>query len=109
MTARKCPRLAACADLVSRGPVGKALERKLPGGGGERKSPGAVKRNGRHEETRTPDLYRVNSEVNNLKSFACLAFPQTTYLKTPAKQSIFGDELVTSFSVPVGGRRWAWT
>jgi hypothetical protein len=28
--------------------------------------------------------------------FLCLAFPQTTYLKTPQKQSIFGDELVTS-------------
>ena len=47
--------------------------------------------------TRTPDLYRVNFEVNNLKPFACLAFPQTTYLKTPRKQPIFGDELVTSF------------
>jgi hypothetical protein len=46
---------------------------------------------------RTPDLYRVNFEVNNLKPFACLAFPQTTYLKTPRKQPIFGDELVTSF------------
>jgi hypothetical protein len=44
-----------------------------------------------------PDLYRVNFEVNNLKPFACLAFPQTTYLKTPRKRSIFGDELVTSF------------
>src|SRR5712692_6403453 len=53
--------------------------------------------NGGHEETRTPDLYRVNFEVNNLKPFACLAFPQTTYLKTPRKQPIFGDELVTSF------------
>ena len=53
--------------------------------------------NGRHEETRTPDLYGVNSEVNNLKPFACLAFPRSTYLKTPQKQPIFGDELVTSF------------
>jgi hypothetical protein len=35
------------------------------------------------------DLYRVNFEVNNLKPFACLAFPQTTYLKTPRKQPIF--------------------
>ena len=43
------------------------------------------------------DLYRVNFEVNNLKPFACLAFPQTAYLKTPRKQPIFGDELVTSF------------
>src|SRR5437868_7743261 len=52
---------------------------------------------GRHVGTRTPDLYRVNFEVNNLKPFACLAFPHTTYLKTPRKQPIFGDELVTSF------------
>src|SRR6266849_6291578 len=43
------------------------------------------------------DFYRVNFEVNNLKPFACLAFPQTTYLKTLRKQPIFGDELVTSF------------
>ena len=35
-----------------------------------------VERNGRHEETRTPDLYRVNFEVNNLKPFPYLAFPQ---------------------------------
>ena len=45
----------------------------------------------------TRNVYRVNFEVNNLKPFACLAFPQTTYLKTPRKQPIFGDELVTSF------------
>src|SRR6266849_4048349 len=43
------------------------------------------------------DLYRLKFEVNNLKPFACLAFPQTTYLKTRQKQPIFGDELVTSF------------
>ena len=54
-------------------------------------------RYGRHDWTRTSDLYRVNFEVNNLKPFACLAFPQTTYLKTPRKRPIFGDELVTSF------------
>jgi hypothetical protein len=55
------------------------------------------KRNGRHVGTRTPDLYRVNFELNNLKPFACLAFPQITDLITPLKQPIFGDELVTSF------------
>jgi hypothetical protein len=44
------------------------------------------------------NLYHVNSEVNNLKPFACLAFPHNTYLKTPQKQPIFGDGLVTSFS-----------
>ena len=59
-----------------------------------------LKDNGRHDWTRTSDLYRVNFEVNNLKPFACLAFPQTAYLKTPRKQPIFGDELVTSFCRP---------
>jgi hypothetical protein len=34
-----------------------------------------IGRNGRHEGTRTPDLYRVNFDLNNLKPFACLAFP----------------------------------
>src|SRR5438477_119293 len=32
-------------------------------------------RNGRHVGTRTPDLYRVNFEVNSVKSFLYLAFP----------------------------------
>jgi hypothetical protein len=53
------------------------------------------KRRGAHE---SPDLYRVNSEVNNLKPFACLALPHNTFLKTSQKQNIFGDQLVTSFS-----------
>jgi hypothetical protein len=51
----------------------------------------------RRKGTRISDLYRVNSEVNNLKPFACLALPCTTYLKTRQKQPTFGDELVTSF------------
>jgi hypothetical protein len=54
-------------------------------------------KDGRHVGELEPDLYRGNFEVNNLKPFACLAFPHTTYLKTPRKQPIFGDELVTSF------------
>ena len=37
----------------------------------------------RHEETRTPDLYRVNFEVYNLKPFPCLAFPHFLHQKTP--------------------------
>src|SRR6266853_5783128 len=49
------------------------------------------------DHSKPQDLYRVNFEVNNRKPFACLAFPQTTYLKTPRKRPIFGDELVTSF------------
>jgi hypothetical protein len=44
-------------------------------------------------------LYRVNSEVNNLKPFACLAFPHNTHVKTGQKQPSFGDGLVTSFSM----------
>jgi len=32
-----------------------------------------------------------------LTSTVSIAFPQTTYPKTPLKQPIFGDELVTSF------------
>jgi hypothetical protein len=52
---------------------------------------------GRHEETRTPDLYRVNFEVNNLKPFACLAFPLSLACKNAIKRPSFGDELVTSF------------
>jgi hypothetical protein len=52
---------------------------------------------GRHEETRTPDLYRVKFEVNNLKPFACLAFPLSLPRKNPLKPPSFGDELVTSF------------
>jgi hypothetical protein len=37
--------------------------------------------NGRHEETRTPDLYRVNFEVATLNPFPYLAFPQLIDLK----------------------------
>ncbi len=57
----------------------------------------AVWKQSSSECSRTFGFYRVNFEVNNLKSFACLAFPHTTYLKTPRKHPIFGDELVTSF------------
>jgi len=34
-----------------------------------------IEKNGRHEGTRTPDLYRVKFDLNNLEPFACLAFP----------------------------------
>ncbi len=47
--------------------------------------------------TRTPDLYRVKSEVKPLQPFSCLAFPFLHTQKTALKQAIFGDELVTSF------------
>jgi hypothetical protein len=59
---------------------------------------GLEKRNGRHEETRTPDLYRVNFEVLNLKPFSSLAFPISPCPKTPVKRPSFGDELVTRLS-----------
>ena len=53
----------------------------------------------------TPDLYRVNFDLNNLKPFACLAFPVSEYRKKALKRHSFGDELVTSFLVPrVSGR-----
>jgi hypothetical protein len=39
--------------------------------------------------------------VNNLNPFACLAFPQTSYLTMPQKRPVFGDELVTSFPASV--------
>src|SRR5713101_8594344 len=65
--------------------------------------------NGRHVWTRTPDLYRVNFEVNNLKPFACLAFPQTSYPGMPQKWPIFGDELVTSFPASVERQQFRTT
>jgi len=58
--------------------------------------------NGRHVGTRTPDLYRVNFEVQHLKPFSSLAFPISPAPKMPLKQPSFGDELVTSFSARGG-------
>ena len=52
---------------------------------------------GRHVGTRTPDLYRVKSEVKPLQPYSCLAFPFSHLPKIALKQPIFGDELVTSF------------
>ena len=56
--------------------------------------------NGRHEETRTPDLYRVNFEVNNLKPFPYLAFPHLVGPKIPQKRPSFDGELMASFQSP---------
>jgi len=53
--------------------------------------------NGRHVGTRTPDLYRVNFEVNNLKPFRYLAFPQMIGSKMGPKQASFDGELMASF------------
>jgi len=57
-----------------------------------------IERNGRHEETRTPDLYRVNFEVNDLKPFPHLAFPHSKEPKTPFKLPSFDGELRASLS-----------
>ena len=53
--------------------------------------------NGRHEETRTPDLYRVNFEVINLKPFPYLAFPHLIGPKIPQKRTSFDGELMASW------------
>src|SRR5271166_1785297 len=55
-----------------------------------------LKRNGRHEETRTPDLYRVNFEVNHLKPFPHLAFPLLPCCKIARKRPSFDGELMAS-------------
>ena len=46
-----------------------------------------------HDESHRFDLYRVNFEVNNLKSFARVAFPFSLLRKNGLKQPSFGDEL----------------
>src|SRR5712692_5935854 len=57
--------------------------------------------NGRHVGTRTPDLYRVNFEVNNLKPFPYLAFPHSIDLKTARIWPSFDGELMASFDAPI--------
>ena len=52
--------------------------------------------NGRHEETRTPDLYRVNFEVKTLKPFPYLAFPHRLASEKAPKQPSFDGELMAS-------------
>src|SRR2546422_11141570 len=42
-------------------------------------------------------FHEIKSEVKPLQPFSCLAFPFSETRKTPLKQPIFGDELVTSF------------
>ena len=49
---------------------------------------------GRHVGTRTPDLYRVNFEVNDLKPFPHLAFPHCLTLQNAPKQLSFDGELM---------------
>jgi hypothetical protein len=44
------------------------------------------------------DLFRVNFEVNDLKPFPHLAFPQSKGPKTPRKLPSFDGELMASFS-----------
>src|SRR6266852_638428 len=56
---------------------------------------------GRHVGTRTPDLYRVKFEVNNLKPFPYLAFPHSIDLKTARIWPSFDGELMASFDAPI--------
>jgi len=58
--------------------------------------------NGRHEETRTPDLYRVNFEVRTLKPFPHLAFPHFKESKIASKLPSFDGELMASFCASIG-------
>jgi hypothetical protein len=55
-----------------------------------------AERYGRHVGTRTPDLYRVNFEVNNLKPFPHLAFPHFLAPENTPKQPSFDGELMAS-------------
>src|SRR5712692_1584132 len=55
---------------------------------------------GRHVGTRTPDLYRVNFEVTNLKPFPYLAFPHSIDPKTAPKWPSFDGELMACFATP---------
>jgi hypothetical protein len=60
-----------------------------------------IERNGRHEGTRTPALYRVNFELTHLKPFPYLAFPHSRYSKKGPKTPSFDGELMAGFaSVP---------
>jgi hypothetical protein len=54
--------------------------------------------------TRTPDLYRVNFEVNNPKPFPYLAFPQLVGQRIPQKRASFDGELMASLSFPTSLR-----
>jgi hypothetical protein len=42
---------------------------------------------GRHVATRTPHLYRANFEVNNLKPFPYLVFPQFHTIQKALKRT----------------------
>ena len=52
---------------------------------------------GRYEETRTPDLYRVNFEVIPLQPFPHLAFLHPRIPITARKLAGFDGELMASF------------
>jgi len=51
---------------------------------------------GRHDWTRTSDLYRVNFEVKTLKPFPYLAFPHRLASEKAPKQPSFDGELMAS-------------
>ena len=65
--------------------------------GGLPKAIRQIQINGRHVGTRTPDLYRVNFEVNNPKPFPYLAFPLSIDLETARKWPSLDGELMASF------------
>ena len=48
-------------------------------------------------ELSSPDLYRVNFEVNNLKRFPYLAFPHSTDAKISPKWPSFDGELMARY------------
>jgi hypothetical protein len=60
---------------------------------------------GLHVGTRTPDLYRVNFEVSNLKPFPYLAFPHFTDPKIARKWPSFDDELLAGMPGFVSNRK----
>jgi len=64
-----------------------------------------LEKNGRHVGTRTPDLYRVNFEVNSVKPFSHLAFPHLPAAQSSPKRPSFDGELMASLrtcSAPLG-------
>jgi hypothetical protein len=56
----------------------------------------------RHEETRTPDLYRVKKEVSNLKALCLLCFSEFSFTSKSSKIGWFGrvgDEKIRNSSL----------
>ena len=58
------------------------------------KSGSDEEKDGRHEETRTPDLYRVSFKVSHLKPSSLLAFPAFQRVKKLEQRSFCEPRLV---------------